>query len=99
MCENDHKWTYRRQAMEKGIKAHNDRIRRSNLVESDPGFQPMFPKAGWRRVIRDKEEAMKRSTWYRGRAKEDCLRGVSKPGPGGRIMKVGKKKKPFQKDA
>ena len=98
MVTSGHTEEFARQAMENGIKAHNDRIRRSNLVETDPGFQPMFPKAGWRRVIRDKEKAMKRSTWYKGRAKEDCLEGVSRPGPGGRVMKVGRKKKSFQKD-
>ena len=58
----------------------------------------MFPKAGWRRELRDREKAMKKSTWYRGKDMKETWEGVSRSRSDGRIGKRGKKKKIFQKD-
>ena len=86
------------QVVEKGINAFNDKIKRSCLEETHPGFQPMFPKAGWRRELRDREKAMKKSTWYRGKDINENWEGVSRSRSDGRIGKRGKKKRIFQKD-
>ena len=51
-----------RQAVETRSKAYIYRVNRSKLEKTHSGFQPMFPKAGWRREVRDRMKAMKRST-------------------------------------
>ena len=98
MKTSGHTDDFIRLAVEKGINAFNDKIKRSCLEETHPGFQPMFPKAGWRRELRDREKAMKRSTWYKGKDEKEPWEGVSRSSSDGRIMKRWKKKKVFLKD-
>ena len=43
-----------RQALEQGIRSFDEKIRRSRLEVSHPGFQPLYPKVGWRKDLRSK---------------------------------------------
>ena len=36
-----------RQAVEQGIRAFDEKVKRSRLDEDHPGYQPLYPKAGW----------------------------------------------------
>ena len=67
-----------RQTMEQGIRAFDDKVKRSRLEISHPGFQPLYPKAGWRKDLRSKEKAMKRGKWFRGDQKDDNWKNLSK---------------------
>jgi hypothetical protein len=65
------------------------------LGEDHPGYQPLYPKAGWRKNLRSKEKALKRGNWYKGGQKDGSMKGVA--GKGGRVgkpfLKAGKPKK------
>ena len=50
----------------------------SRLEISHPGFQPLYPKAGWRKDLRSKEKAMKRGRWFRGDQKDGNWKNMSK---------------------
>ena len=63
MKTSGHSEQFIRQAVEQGIRSYEDRVMRSKLETSHPGYQPLYPKAGWRKDIRSKEKAMKRGTW------------------------------------
>ena len=79
-----------RQAVEQGIRAFEEKVSRSRLEDDHPGYQPLFPKAGWKRDLKSKEKALKRGNWFKGPSgKEECWKGVTKTG--------GVRKKPFQK--
>ena len=94
MKTSGHTDTFIRQAVEQGVRSFDDKVKRSKLEKTDPGFQPMFPKAGWKRDQRDKEKAMKRSNWYKGKGQgEESWKGLPKSRPGGRISKMKKVKK------
>ena len=84
--------------MEKGIRFFDDRQKRSLLDKDNPGYQPLFSKAGWRRDQRDREKALKRSNWYKGKNREEPWEGLPKSRSEGRIMKKLKKRGIFQKD-
>jgi hypothetical protein len=64
-----------RQAVEQGISSFDEKVKRSRLEISHHGFQPLFPKAGWRK---DKEKSMKRGTWFRGDQKVGDWKSLSK---------------------
>ena len=49
-----------RQAVEQGIRAFDAKVKRSRLGNHHPGFQPLFPKSGWKKDIRSREKALKR---------------------------------------
>ena len=69
--------------------SYDEKVKKSKLDEMDPNYQPLFPKAGWRRELRDKEKAMKRSNWYKGKeSKDESWTGLPKSRPGGRISKL-----------
>ena len=73
-----------------GIRAFEEKVRRSRLEDDHPGYQPLFPKAGWKRDLKSKEKALKRGNWFKGPSgKEECWKGVTKT--------CGGRKKPFQK--
>ena len=55
----------------------------------------MFPKAGWKKDLKSREKAMKRSTWFRGRKDEESWEDLPKRKSGGGIEK--KRRKTFQK--
>ena len=76
MKTSGHSDEFIRQAVEKGINAFKDKVERSNLDKTHPGYQPMFPKAGWRRELRDREKALKTSTWYKGKDMKEAWEGV-----------------------
>ena len=67
-----------RQAVEQGIRNFDDKVKRSRLETNHPGFQPLYPKAGWRKDLRSKEKAMKRGTWFRGDQKDGNWKDLSK---------------------
>ena len=50
MKTSGHKEEFIRQAVETGIRSFDTKVKRSQLDEDDLGFQPLFPKAGWRRM-------------------------------------------------
>ena len=47
-------------AVEQGIRAFDAKIKRSRLDTKDPGYQPLFPKAGWRKDLKSRESPEKR---------------------------------------
>ena len=55
-----------RQAVEQGIRAFDEKVKRSRLEITHPGFQPLYQKAGWRRDERTKEKALKKGNWFKG---------------------------------
>ena len=63
MRTSGHTEEFIRLAVEQGIRAFDDKVKRSCLNEDHPSFQPLFPKAGWRRNLKTKEKAQKRSNW------------------------------------
>ena len=65
-------------------------MKRSCLDESHPGFQPLFPKAGWKKDVKSREKALKRANWFRGRKEDEPWESLPTPRSDGRI---GKKKK------
>ena len=70
MKTSGHTDEFIRQAVEQGVRSFDNRVKRSLLDQDNPGYQPLFPKAGWRRNLRAKAKAMKRATWFRGMEKE-----------------------------
>ena len=86
MKTSGHSETFIRQAVEKGIRAFEDKVERSRLAEDNPSYQPLYPKAGWRKNLRSKEKAMKRGTWFKGGQKDGKMNKVNK-----RSGRVGKK--------
>ena len=96
MRTSGHTEEFIRLAVEKGIRAFDDKVKRSCLNEDHPSFQQLFPKAGWRINLKSKEKALKRSKWFKGgnRDKDESWRGLPSSRTGGRILK---KKKVFQK--
>ena len=82
-----------RQAVEQGIRAFDNKIKRSRLDVQDPGYQPLFPKAGWKKNIKSREKALKRGNWFRGKADKEPWEELPTSRSSSRIFK---KKKPFQ---
>ena len=41
------------------IRAFDEKVKRSRLEITQPGFQPLYQKAGWRKDVKDIEKAMK----------------------------------------
>ena len=70
MKTSGHTDEFIRQAVEQGVRSFDNRVKRSLIDQDNPGYQPLFPKAGWRRNLRAKAKAMKRATWFRGMEKE-----------------------------
>ena len=95
MKTSGHSEVFIRLAVEQGIRSFDAKVQRSRLETDNPNYQPMFPKAGWKKDIKSKEKALKRSTWFRGRQKDESWESLPKLRPGGRIIK--QKKKVFQK--
>ena len=81
-------------AVEQGIRAFDAKIKRSRLDTKDPGYQPLFPKAGWRKDLKSREKALKRGNWFKGKVDKEPWEELPKPRSNGRILK---KKKPFQR--
>ena len=79
-------------AVEQGIRAFDAKIKRSRLDTKDPGYQPLFPKAGWRKDLKSREKALKRGNWFKGKVDKEPWEELPKPRSNGRILK---KKKPF----
>ena len=52
--------------MEQGIRDFDEKVKKSRLKITHPGFQPLYQKAGWWKDVKAREKAMKRSTWFRG---------------------------------
>ena len=71
MKTSGHSEEFIRLAVEQGIRSFDAKMRRSLLEIDNPGYQPLFPTAGWKRNIKSKEKAMKRATWFRGKENED----------------------------
>ena len=96
MKTSGHTEEFIRLAVEQGIRAFDDKVKRSCLDEDHPSYQPLFPKAGWRKNLKSKEKALKRSNWFKGGNgdKDESWRGLPSSRTGGRILK---KKKMFQK--
>ena len=94
MKTSGHSEEFIRLAVERGIRSFDAKVKRSCLNKDQPGYQPLFPKTGWRRDIKSRGKALKRSNWFRGEKEDvswDCL---PPPKTSGRIMK---KKNIFQK--
>ena len=64
MKTSGHSEQFIRQAVEQGIRSFEDRVMRSKLETDNPRYQPLYPKAGWRKDIISKEKAMKWGTWF-----------------------------------
>ena len=96
MKTSGHSDTIIRQAVEQGIRSNDNKVKRSLLDMDDPAYQPLFPKAGWKKNLKAKAKALKRATWFRG--DDDKKEGSWNPLPlskaGGR---VGKRRKIFLK--
>ena len=96
MKTSGHTEAFIRQAVEQGIKSFDNKVKRSLMDPDNPSFQPLFPKAGWRKDQKSRAKALKRATWFRG--VKDESEGSWNPLPlsraGGR---VGKRKKVFRK--
>ena len=86
MRTSGHSEEFIREAVEKGIRAYNEKVDRSKLDHDHPSYQPLYQKAGWRQNEKSKEKAMKRSNWYKGDGKDKLNR-----------VKDGKVRKSFQK--
>ena len=93
MKTSGHLEEFIRKAVEQGIKSFDDKVKRSCLDVDNPGFQPLFPKAGWRKDAKSKEKALKRANWFKGGGKDGSWRALPSSSSGGRIQK----KKIFQK--
>ena len=87
MKTSGHTDMFIRQAVEQGIRAFDEKIKRSRLEEDNPGFQPLYPKAGWRKDIRSKEKALKRGNWFKGVKKDESWQEL--PKSSGRVQKRG----------
>ena len=96
MKTSGHADSFIRLAVEQGVGAFDNKVKRSLLDQDNPGYQPLFLKAGWRKNLRAKAKALKRATWFRGMEKEsgDSWDPLSPTRTGGRI---GKAKKIFRK--
>ena len=94
MKTSGHSEDFIRLAMEQGIRSFDAKVKRSRLEVDHPSFQPLFPKAGWRKDIKSREKALKRSTWFRGRKEDESWENLPKPRSNGGIRK---KKKIFRK--
>ena len=75
-----------REAVEKGIRAFDERVKRSCLDDSHPSFQLLFPKAGWKKNIKSKEKALKRGNWFKGVAEKESWKSL--PQSSGRMNKM-----------
>ena len=51
MKTSGHTEPFIKQAVEQGIRAFDNKVKRSLLETDDPGYHPLFPKAGWKRNI------------------------------------------------
>ena len=69
------------------------KVKRSCLDKDHPGYQPIFPKAGWKRDIKSKEMALKRANWFKGVRENESWKGLPTSTSSGRIHK----RKIFQK--
>ena len=87
MLTSGHTDVFIRQAVEQGIRAFDEKVKRSRLDEDHPGFQPLYPKAGWRKDIRSKEKALKRGNWFKGVKKDESWQEL--PKSSGRVQKRG----------
>ena len=94
MKTSGHSEEFIRLAIEQGIRSFDAKIKRSRLEVDHPSFQPLFPKAGWRKDIKSREKALKRSTWFRGRKEDESWENLPKQRSNGGIRK---KKKIFRK--
>ena len=92
MKTSGHTEPFIKQAVEQGIRAFDNKVKRSLLETDDPGYHPLFPKAGWRRNTKSKAKALKRATWFRGGRDEteQAWKPLPRSRPSGRIMKRGK---------
>ena len=91
MKTSGHTDIFIRQAVEQGIKTFAEKVRRSRLDVRDGGYQPLYPKAGWRRDEKAKEKALKRGNWFKGKDESKTWDNI--PKAAGRV----KKRKPFLK--
>ena len=66
MRTSGHRESFIRKAVVRGITSFDEKVERSQLEESHPGFQPLNQKAGWRRDERTKEKALKKGNWFKG---------------------------------
>ena len=65
MKTSDHKDDFIRQAVTKGVQALIEKVKKSRLLSSSPGFQPLYQNAGWKRNWKARTKTMKRNTWYK----------------------------------
>ena len=96
MKTSGHTDTFIRRAVEQGIKAFAERVRRSHLEVDDPGFQPLYPKAGWRKDEKSKEKALKKGNWYKGAGDDEAWKKIPRAKGGVKkkfSQKAGDKKK------
>ena len=86
MKTSGHKESFIRSAVTRGLESFREKVRRSKLPETNPGFQPLYQNTGWKRNFKAKTKALKRGNWYKG------------GGNDGSGQKAGKVKKMFQKN-
>ena len=94
MKTSGHSEEFIKLAVEQGIRSFDAKVKRSRLDEDHPGCQPLFPKAGWRKDVKSKEKALKRSNWFKGKEEKEPWEDLPKSRSSGRITK---KKNIFQK--
>ena len=90
MKTSGHNEMFIRQAVEQGIRSFDERVGRSRLEMDHPGYQPLYPKAGWRKDLKSKEKALKRGTWFKGDRKSDDWKKLTKTNK--RVRKTGFRK-------
>ena len=90
MKTSGHNEQFIRQTVEQGFSSFDEKIRRSRLEVSHPGYQPLYQKAGWRKDLRSREKALKRGTWFKGNQKADCWRKLTKTNR--KVRKTGSQK-------
>ena len=72
MKTSGHSEEFIRLAVEQGIRSFDAKVKRSQLDFDNPSYQPMFPKASWKKDLKSREKALKRSTWFKGRRMDEA---------------------------
>ena len=65
MTTSGHTPNFIRRALIKGLCKYLKKVRRSELPVSNPGFQPLYMHARWKRNERKKEQILKKLKWFK----------------------------------
>ena len=74
MKTSGHHDDFMKEAVAKGIRNFQEKVRRSNLDPSDRQYQPLYQGIGWQKDGRSRTKALKRKNWFMDKD-EDRLSG------------------------